>query len=157
MRHRVGFGRYADDGFEDAMEVIGAEVDLLGQRVERWGVLGSLDQAAGLGNFARVLLVERRRVRLAALAWTESGSLRILARGVERHVLALGETRRTGRSAIDAGRCDRVDEVAVEGFVARDDGGVAAVIAVAALTRWLFDGADHVSRPCSDIGHVTRR
>jgi hypothetical protein len=103
------------------MEVIRADTDGSGEIVQWRRCVSRLNQPAGLGDFLSVLLRRQRLIRLAALARTETRSFRVCARPVKRDVLAIGETRRTRRPAIDATGRDRIIEFAIAGSIARRD------------------------------------
>ena len=75
MGRGIGLGRDAGRRLEQAVEVIGAQADRLGQRIEGRLFLRGFDQAAGRGHLLRLKLLQRRLVGLAALARAEARAL----------------------------------------------------------------------------------
>jgi len=89
--------------------------------VKRQLFLTFLDKAARLGDECRVFSIDREAIGVAPLAGPEPGRLRVLERVVQLHVLWIGGSRRTGRTAIDSRRRYRIPEPAVSRAIARDN------------------------------------
>ena len=90
-------------------------------------VFAGFDEAADLGNFTGILFGKRRLVRFAAFAGTESSSFGGLRGEVELNIFRAREAGGAGWAAIDAGGFNGVEEGAIGGRVAGDDGLVARV------------------------------
>ena len=110
------------------MEVVRAQASGARQSVELWLLLGRLDQSAGLGDLAGMLLEKGGLVRLAPLAWPEARCLGVRGRFVEADVLALCPSGRTRRSTIDAGRCYRGEKKSIASGIARGKGRPSRVV-----------------------------
>jgi hypothetical protein len=145
----VRLGRHAGQGFEDSVEMIGAQARVAGQLIELRFLFRRLDQPAGFGDGVRMLVGEGRLVRLAALACAEAGCFGVGSRRVKAHILALGTSSRAGWPAINAGRLHRDNELPVEGNISRHEGDPARLIT---LMRWppapALNCAVHCLCPC---------
>jgi hypothetical protein len=95
------------------MKVMKAQAGALRERLKSRRALRLVDGAADLRHERRVTLLDRRLIRLAPTAGPESGALGLGRGPMEAHVLRVGQSRRTRRPAIDAGRLHRVEKGAV--------------------------------------------
>src|SRR3984893_3955322 len=75
-RGSIVFGRETGRGFEQAVEVTGAQPNRLRQTFERDRFFALFDQPAGFGDQRRMLSILRGAVRIASLAGSEACSLR---------------------------------------------------------------------------------
>src|SRR5439155_3953950 len=105
--------RDADHVFENAMEMIPAQSDRIGQRIQRGKRLRSFDDATRLCRSLRMSLLLRGAGRPAAFAGSKSGALGIGAGVVKGDVFAKRQPRWTCWSAINAGRGHGIDKLAV--------------------------------------------
>ena len=126
---RVRPRRAAGGGLEYPVEMEWAHAGRRRERFEGGHLLGRLDEAAGGGHRLGVPLGDGRLVRAAPPAGPKARALRLLAGSVEADVLAPRPPGRAARAAVDAGRCDGIEEPALRARVAVHDRCPALVVA----------------------------
>src|SRR5436305_2184854 len=117
--------RRAGDLLEDAMEMEPADPGGIGHLSEARDLVAAADQGAGAADRGNMPVGRGALIRAAALARPEPGGLGCCGGLVERDVFAPRLPRGAARPAIDAGRLDRIEEMAVLRRVMRDHGGPA--------------------------------
>src|SRR5262249_9093302 len=117
----VVLGRNARGGLEHAMKVARTETDRVRQFVQRRFFFAVPDQPACLRDESRIFRVGRYTVGIAPPAGPKARGLCALQTVVELNILGICRTRRTRRSAIDAGGDDGIPQVAVRCFIAGND------------------------------------
>jgi len=110
LRRGVRLGRQAGRGFEQTMQVIDAQTRLGRQHLEARRLVGAFDHAAQSGYRRGVLLGARRLVGPAAPAGPKPGALGIGRVVVKGNVFGPGAARGARRTAVHAGRGNRVDK-----------------------------------------------
>src|SRR5205823_199271 len=109
--------RRSGDLLEDAVEMEAADPGGAGQFREAWQFVAGPDQGAGAADRGDVPVGLRALIRAAALAGPKAGGL---GRGgvlVKCHIFAARLPRGAARPAINAGRLDRIEEMAVLGRI----------------------------------------
>src|ERR1700753_3835480 len=99
--------------FESPMEMKWAHFRLLCQLLQRWRLLGPLDQTARICDFGEINCAQAHLIRLAAFARSKSRFLCVLASQMVLHVLGTSEASSARRSAIHTCRFDRIEELAI--------------------------------------------
>ncbi len=141
--HRIILGRQTRGRLEAAMEIARTPADRCGQIGQRRLLLACLDQPTGTRDDGDVLRLNRRSVRIAALARSKPRRLGLLEGVMKQDVLGIGDPRRAGWPAVNAGCQNRVPKMTISRPVAGDDARPARIIGYDSLVLPLVLLVDH--------------
>src|SRR5579875_3458874 len=127
-RPRIFARRRAGELLEDAVKMIAAHARGGGKPVEARHRLAVAQQRAGPLDRGEMARGGRALRRAAALARPEAGGFGGGGFGEEAHMLAPRQARGAARPAINAGRCDGIEETAVGAAVAGKNGRPAGLM-----------------------------